>query len=153
MSLALAERPNLSGEIAAELRQWIVEGRLPAGERLNEVRLAALLGVSRTPIREALGRLESEGAITSLPRIGFSVRPLTAEEFRQIYPIRSILDPEALKLAGIPSPKRVAALQRMNEGLARSGDPESVISRSRPRLLACRRRAKSITSPRMARDA
>jgi DNA-binding GntR family transcriptional regulator len=125
---ALAERPNLSGEIASEIRERIVDGRLAAGERLNEVRLAEDLGVSRTPIREALGRLESEGAITSLPRIGFSVRPLTAEEFRQIYPIRAILDPEALKLAGIPSGQRVAALQKKNESLARGGDPESVIA-------------------------
>jgi len=129
MEPALAERPNLSGEIAAELRERIMDGRLPAGERLNEVRLAESLGVSRTPLREALGRLESEGAVRSSPRIGFSAMPFTADEFRQIYPIRAILDPEALKLAGIPSPRRIAALQRMNEALARGGDAESVISR------------------------
>jgi DNA-binding GntR family transcriptional regulator len=125
----LAERPNLSDNVAAALREMIVDGRLPAGERLNEVRLAAGLGVSRTPLREALGRLASEGAITSSPRIGFFVRPLTAEEFRQIYPIRAILDPEALKLAGIPSRRRIAELETVNRALGGASDAESVISR------------------------
>jgi DNA-binding GntR family transcriptional regulator len=125
----LADRPNLSDDVVAALREMIVDGRLPAGERLNEVRLAASLGVSRTPLREALGRLVSEGAIMSSPRIGFSVRPLTAEEFRQIYPIRALLDPEALKLAGVPSPRRLAALETLNRALAGAKDAKSVISR------------------------
>jgi DNA-binding GntR family transcriptional regulator len=125
----VADRPNLSEELASALREGIVDGRLPAGERLNEVHLAASLGVSRTPLREALGRLVSEGAVTSSPRIGFFVRPLTADEFQQIYPIRAILDPEALRLAGIPPAKRIAALDTMNKALARAEGPESVISR------------------------
>src|SRR5438552_13883463 len=98
---AALDRPNLGEALVVTLRERIVDGRLPAGERLNEVHLAASLGVSRTPLREALGRLTAEGALTSSPRLGFFVRPLTAEEFRQIYPIRAILDPEALRLAGI----------------------------------------------------
>ncbi len=125
----VADRPNLSEEIAATLREMIVDGRLAPGGRLNEVHLAAGLGVSRTPLREALGRLTVEGALTSSPRIGFFVRQLTALEFQQIYPIRAILDPEALRLAGIPSAKRIARLDAMNRKLSERDDPESVIAR------------------------
>ena len=129
--LSAADRPNLSDALASELRDRIVDGRLPAGERLNEVHLAAGLGVSRTPLREALGRLTAEGALTASPRLGFFVRPLTAEEFREIYPIRAILDPEALRLAGIPPRERLASLERMNAALAKSKDAgaNDVISR------------------------
>jgi DNA-binding GntR family transcriptional regulator len=129
MHALVADRPNLSEELATELRERIVDGRLPAGERLNEVHLAASLGVSRTPLREALGRLTAEGALTTSPRLGFFVRPLTAEEFRQIYPIRALLDPEALRLAGIPSRERIAALEKRNAGLRGAQDADGVISR------------------------
>src|SRR5262245_36973472 len=103
-ALSQLDRPNISDVLATALRDMIVDGRLPAGERINEVHLAARLQVSRTPLREALGRLVAEGALTSVPRIGYFVCPLTLDEFEQLYPIRAILDPEALRLAGIPSP-------------------------------------------------
>jgi DNA-binding GntR family transcriptional regulator len=106
----------------------IVDGRLPAGTRINEVHLAAKLGISRTPLREALIRLVGEGALASQPRSGFYVRPLTLEEFEQIYPIRALLDPEALRLAGVPSPKRLARLEKMNRRLGEASNPETVIS-------------------------
>lgn len=121
-------RDNISDEVAAELRRRIVDGRLPAGERINEVHLSQELGVSRTPLREALHRLAAEGAVTSLPRVGFFVRPLTLEEFEQIYDIRPILDPAALRLAGIPPPERIARLSRMNRDFAAAPDPESAIA-------------------------
>ena len=128
-SLALAiDRPNISEAVVATLREMIVDGRLTAGERVNEVQLAAALGVSRTPLREALGRLAAEDALMSSPRIGWFVRPLTVEEFEQIYPIRAILDPEALRLSGIPSRGRMARLEARNRDILGAGDPEKVIS-------------------------
>jgi DNA-binding GntR family transcriptional regulator len=122
------DRPNISEALVVTLREMIVDGRLPAGERLNEVHLAASLGVSRTPLREALGRLAAEDALTSSPRIGYSVRPLTVEEFRQIYPIRAILDPEALRLSGVPPPRRLARLAELNRKIFEASDPEDVIA-------------------------
>jgi hypothetical protein len=110
MSELALVRPNLSGPVADRLREMIVDNRLQAGERINEVHLSARLGVSRTPLREALIRLEAEGALASFPRSGFFVRPLTLAEFEQIYPMRALLDPEALRLAGLPSPKRLERL-------------------------------------------
>ena len=128
-ALAVAlDRPNISEALVVTLREMIVDGRLPAGGRLNEVHLAASLGVSRTPLREALGRLAAEEALTSSPRIGYSVRPLTVEEFRQIYPIRAILDPEALRLSGVPSPRRTARLADLNRKILEASDPEDVIA-------------------------
>ena len=120
-------RDNISDSVAAELRHRIVDGRLPAGDRINEVHLARELGVSRTPLREALSRLASEGALTSVPRFGFFVRPLTLEEFEQIYDIRPILDPEALRLAGLPDAKTLERLEKVNRRLATVRDPEAVI--------------------------
>ncbi len=125
---AVRDRPNISEALVEELREWIVDGRLPAGERLNEVHLAGRLGVSRTPVREALGRLAVEGALTSSPRIGFSVRPLSAREFGEVYPIRAILDPEALRLSGVPSRRRIARLEALNREILAAGHTERVIS-------------------------
>lgn len=121
-------RDNISDAVAAELRRRIVDGRLPAGERINEVRLSQELGVSRTPLREALNRLAAEGALDSVPRVGFSVHPLTLGEFEQIYDIRPILDPEALRLAGIPPPERLRRLEELNRELAEATDPETAIA-------------------------
>jgi DNA-binding GntR family transcriptional regulator len=123
------DRTNISDTVAATLRAMIVEGRLAAGARINEVRLADELGVSRTPLREALSRLVAEGALFSKPRIGFFVRGLSLEEFRQIYPIRALLDPEALRLAGIPSPARLDRLLKMNRRLGASRSVEQAIAR------------------------
>ena len=121
-------RDNISDAVAGELREMIVDGRLPAGERINEVRLSEWLGVSRTPLREALNRLSAEGALTSTPRLGYFVRPLTLEEFEQIYDIRPILDPEALRLAGLPPPERIERLEELNRELAAVRDPEQAIA-------------------------
>ena len=120
-------RANLAEDVANLVRDMILDGRLPPGERINEVRLARELGVSRTPLREALSRLVTEGALQDVPRYGFFVRPLTAEEVRDIYPIRGILDPAALRLAGIPSPETIARLREINRRLAECTDPAGAV--------------------------
>jgi DNA-binding GntR family transcriptional regulator len=125
---SLRERDNLSDALTNELRNRIVDGRLPAGERINEVHLSAALGVSRTPLREALNRLAREGALINRPRIGYAVRPLTLEEFDQIYDIRPLLDPEALRLAGLPSPERLKRLRSLNRKIERERDPDTVMA-------------------------
>lgn len=122
------KRANISEAVAGAVRAMIVDGRLAGGERVNEVRLAEGLGVSRTPVREALSRLAAEGALTSTPSLGYFVRPLGLEEFEQIYDIRPILDPEALRLAGIPPPKRIERLEKINRTLAAARDPEAAIA-------------------------
>ncbi len=127
MALALVRDNNISDSIAVELRNMIVDGRLPAGERINEVHLSQQLGVSRTPLREALHRLVHEGALRGVPRIGYFVRALTLEEFEQIYPIRKLLDPEALRLAGLPSRDRLERLKKINDQIERARNADSII--------------------------
>ncbi len=117
--MQIIDRPlqhlNLSEAVIERLREMIVDGQLSAGERINEVQLSERLGVSRTPLREALARLAVEGALNSVPRIGYFVCPLTIEDFEQIYPMRAILDPAALKLAGVPDAQTINRLKQMNE--------------------------------------
>ena len=125
--LVAGRRANIAQTLVDEVRAMIVDGRLAEGERVNEVHLAARLGVSRTPLREALGRLAAEGALTSSPRIGYFVRLLTVEELEQIYPIRALLDPEALRLSGIPPGKRLRELEAANERIGRARNAAEVI--------------------------
>lgn len=115
-----------SQAVADAVRTMIIEGRLADGARINEVHLSAELGVSRTPLREALSRLASEGALDVRPRLGFFVRPLSADEFEQLYDIRPLLDPEALRLAGIPADAAIARLERMNQTLTTRTGPAAV---------------------------
>lgn len=111
------QQSNISQEVAERIRDMISNGTLPADSRINEVHLSQQLGVSRTPLREALAALVAEGALESRPRKGNFVRPLTREEFESIYAIRPILDIEALKLAGIPEPENLDRLVELNEKL------------------------------------
>lgn len=124
---AVPERPNLSEAVAASVRRMIVDGALQAGERINEVHLAEALKVSRTPLREALNRLVAEGAIVVTPRRGFFVAPMTTEELGQLYDVRPLLDPEALRLGGVPSPKTLDRLDRINREIAEAADAEAAI--------------------------
>jgi len=124
----LLQRDNLSDALVNELRNRIVDGRLPAGERINEVHLSRALGVSRTPLREALNRLTQEGALLNRPRIGYSVRPLTLDEFEQVYDIRPLLDHEALRLAGVPFPDQLKRLRALNTRIEQARDADTAIA-------------------------
>jgi DNA-binding GntR family transcriptional regulator len=114
------DRPNVARVVADALRDAIVDGRMAAGSRVNEVRLAKNLKVSRTPLREALMHLSAEGTVKSIPRRGFFIRSLSVEEFENVYAIRAILDPEALRIAGIPATDRMAELEALNRRLSKA---------------------------------
>jgi DNA-binding GntR family transcriptional regulator len=127
--MQLIHRSNISGEVAQQIRDMISNGKLPAESRINEVHLSQELGVSRTPLREALATLVSEGALENRPRKGNFVRPLTREEFESIYAIRPILDVEALKLSGLPDPEDLDRLEDSNEKLREAKSARSRIAR------------------------
>ena len=82
----------LRRQVLDELRQSIIAGRLAPGARLVERELTAMLGVSRTVVREALRQLESEGLISIIPNKGPVVRELTLGEATDIYSIRAVLE-------------------------------------------------------------
>lgn len=79
-------------DIYATLRQQIIQGSYGAGERLVEERLADALGVSRTPVREALAALASEGLVQMFPNRGAVVRSFAPDEIRESYDLRAVLE-------------------------------------------------------------
>lgn len=81
------------------LRQSILTGELKPGERLMEIHLADKLGVSRTPIREAIRMLELEGLVTMIPRRGAEVAQITEKNLREVLEVRGALDALAVELA------------------------------------------------------
>lgn len=81
------------------LRQAILIGDLKPGERLLEIQLAEKLGVSRTPIREAIRQLELEGLVTMLPRKGAQVAHITEKGMSEVLELRLALDELSVKLA------------------------------------------------------
>ena len=81
------------------LRQAILTGELKPGERLMEIHLANKLGVSRTPIREAIRKLELEGLVTMVPRRGAQVAQITEKSMSDVLEVRRALDELAVELA------------------------------------------------------
>jgi DNA-binding GntR family transcriptional regulator len=122
-------RANMSQALEEAIRARIVCGELPAGSRINEVQVAAALGVSRTPLREALTRLSGESFVEARPKHGFYVRPMSSQELGELYAIRLQLDPWALRLAGLPAPEVVDQLEAINAALAAATEPTTAIDR------------------------
>lgn len=81
------------------LRQAILTGELKPGERLMEIHLANRLGVSRTPIREAIRKLELEGLVTMIPRRGAEVAQITEKSMNDVLEVRRALDALCVELA------------------------------------------------------
>ena len=81
------------------LRQAILKGDMVPGERLMEIQLAKKLGVSRTPIREAIRKLELEGLVTMVPRKGAEVAGITEKNLRDVLEVRRALEELAIELA------------------------------------------------------
>lgn len=81
------------------LRQAILKGELQPGERLMEIKLAQLLGVSRTPIREAIRKLELEGLVVMIPRKGAAVANITEKDTKDVLEVRRTLEMFAVEVA------------------------------------------------------
>src|SRR5947209_20169009 len=96
---ALLENLTLWQRVYAYLREEILSERLQPGTELQEVALSEELGVSRGPIREAIGRLAAEGLVTVRPRRGALVRSLSKDEFLELYQVREALEMMAVRLA------------------------------------------------------
>lgn len=98
----------------AALREEIVAGRFAPGRRLTEVELASLLGISRTPTRLALSRLESEGLAVLRPRAGLVVASLEPDAVLELYDLRAVLEGAAAAMAARhAAPRDLEILQRL----------------------------------------
>lgn len=99
MSAKVDELMPLRDVVFKKLRRAILLEELKAGERLTEIRLADRLGVSRTPIREAMRKLELEGLVVMVPRRGAVVAKISEKNLRDVLEIRRVLDMLCARLA------------------------------------------------------
>lgn len=99
LQLMIDEFLPLRDVVFNTLRQGILKGDLKPGERLMEIHLAKRLGVSRTPIREAIRMLELEGLVTMIPRKGAEVARISRQDLRDVLEVRKSLDSLAVSLA------------------------------------------------------
>ena len=98
-TIAMDEYLPLRDVVFTTLRQAILRGELKPGERLMEIQLANKLGVSRTPIREAIRKLELEGLVLMIPRKGAEVAEITEKNLRDVLEVREALEVLAVQLA------------------------------------------------------
>ena len=110
-------RNPLRADVHKELLGLILQGTLTPGQRLRDTELARQLGVSRTPIREALLRLEREGFISAQLHQGFSVKPLSESEIRDVYPLVSLLECSALNGIPSPTPRKLEQLEQLSRAM------------------------------------
>jgi DNA-binding GntR family transcriptional regulator len=117
-------RPNLTEQVHGQLIDLLVSGELRPGDIITERRMAERLKASRTPIREALGRLEAEGLVYKQPSRGVTVSPFSTEAFVDILNVRQLLEAEAAWLAAgaIPS-ERIAEIREALRTLSQTPHP------------------------------
>lgn len=109
----MLKKINLSDQAYDELVKRIVSGKFPAGETLQEEKLTAEFGISRTPVREALQRLAAEGLVEPLPRRGYRVSLPDAEALGELFECRAGLELMALRLAIAEIPaEEIAVLKK-----------------------------------------
>ncbi|HEX4358005.1 MAG TPA: GntR family transcriptional regulator [Pseudonocardia sp.] len=106
------------------LRELILRGELAPGARLGEVELAVRLGVSRTPVREALTRLAAEGLVELVPNRGARVSSWSAAELAGVFDLRAALEPRLTELAATrATPAESAALEELAVAMRAAGAP------------------------------
>ena len=98
---ALPARKSLGQYVYDTLKQAIVRGELNPGRRVVESRVADALGISRTPVREAIHKLEKEGLLSQNPTGGFFVKGFSRADIEETFGIRSVLESYAARLAAI----------------------------------------------------
>jgi len=123
---------TLAREIAAHIKEQVVEGTLKPGERLVEAQMSRELGTSRAPIREAARLLESEGLLSFDPNKGFSVRQITLRELIEVYDVAVAVERHAAaKAAEHRNPKLIDALRKQVERIAqaiKAGDQTTYVN-------------------------
>jgi DNA-binding GntR family transcriptional regulator len=128
-SLGKIERIPLREQVYHQLQQAIVTGEFQPGQRVRDVDIAAQFGVSRTPVREALQRLEDEGLVETLPGALTRIVPLNTQAAREAFPVVAVLHALATRLAVEQlSAQDLLALQQANDRLAAAIEEHDVIA-------------------------
>ena len=114
----MASHPTTAHGIAATLRAALHAGRWPPGAALRQEELAAEFGVSRIPVREALGQLQAEGLVVIEPHRGAFVAGFTEAEMREVFDLRVLLEGDALKHAvPLHTPRSLRQLRAIQQEL------------------------------------
>jgi DNA-binding GntR family transcriptional regulator len=98
---AIEERKSLGEHVFETMKMAIIRGDMSSGSRVVESRIAEAIGISRTPVREAMHKLEREGLLQRQPKGGYIVLGLNREDIEETFGIRSVLESYAAKLAAI----------------------------------------------------
>lgn len=118
LKLSLDECIPLRDIVFNALRSAIITGKLPPGERLMEIKLATELRVSRTPVREAIRKLEREGLVITTARKGAEVAPINEKDLKEVLEVRKALESLACQIASQKiTNEQVAQLREMNRSI------------------------------------
>jgi DNA-binding GntR family transcriptional regulator len=105
---------GLTSRAYEQMREEIVQGTLPPGQPLYEIHLAERLGMSRTPIREAMKLLTRDGYLEELPSRGYAVPRRSLDDLREFFELREVLESTATRYAALrATPAEVAELERL----------------------------------------
>ncbi len=121
-----ARKPSQTEAAYARLKAMITSGEISPSEQVDANRLAEALGLGRTPVREALLRLQTEGIVIIMPKRGVQVAPLTAEEIMEIYQVISAVETEAVRLLTMsgPSNEQLESLRVYAKKMMRAAEAE-----------------------------
>jgi DNA-binding GntR family transcriptional regulator len=123
---------SLAQYVYTQLRQEIHDRQLASGDRLREADIAERLTVSRTPVREALKRLEAEGVVRFAPPRGFVVVQLSPKQVMELYAMRKVMVGAAARFAAEQaSPIEILSMQQVIAKLERAKSPDEVASLNR----------------------
>jgi DNA-binding GntR family transcriptional regulator len=133
LEFAIEHRVPIREQVYERVSKLILTGRISPSERIAEAKLARKLGVSRTPVREALHVLEMEGFLDAIPRVGYQVKAMAWEEVEELCEIRKSNETLAVRWVA----QRIAPeqLQALDDNLAAS---ENDLQESLPRFLSQR---------------
>ncbi len=102
---AAPDAPTLADQAYAKVKQMIFDFALMPGDRCSESDLAQRVGVSRTPLRQGLQRLEREGFLQVMPKVGWQVAPLDFDTFDELYDLRVLIECHAAQLLAQADPR------------------------------------------------
>ncbi|MGN6404438.1 GntR family transcriptional regulator [Sinomonas sp.] len=126
-----AQRTTTPEGVYSVLRTAILDGRVPPGEQLRETHIAADLGISRSPLREAMTKLEEEGLIVKIPYRGSFVVEVSAQDVAEIASVRALVEPYAAELSsealrGSERPRLMQIIKELHGATESSDIPASI---------------------------
>ncbi|MFE7037846.1 GntR family transcriptional regulator [Streptomyces sp. NPDC057621] len=121
-------KASMQARVTGELRQMIIDGQLPPRTGLSEVTLSETFGVSRTPVREALKQLQTEGLVEIRPRVGTFVSVPSYRDVAELFQMKELLEGAAARLLAlrgrVPETDRLQAVMDEADGATKNGDTE-----------------------------